>query len=59
MNWEVPTMKSKTSFFNSALAKNMLQRSWPAWLLFFLVLLMALPVRLLQTDWAWGQERLD
>ena len=59
MNWEVPTMKSKTSFFNAALAKNMLQRSWPAWLLFFFVLLMALPVQLLQTDWAWGQERLD
>ena len=59
MSWEVLTMKSRTSFFNGKLAKNMLQRSWPAWLLFFVVLLLELPIYLLQSDWAWGQERLD
>ena len=32
-------MKSKRSFFNAGLAKNMLRRRWPAWLLFAAVML--------------------
>ena len=32
-------MKSKTSCFNPGLAKNMLRRRWPAWLLFAAVML--------------------
>lgn len=59
MNWEVLSMKSKTSCYDPALAKSLLRRSWPMWLLFFLVLLALLPVGILRTDWAWGQERLD
>ena len=31
MSWEVPTMRSKTSFFNPTLFKKNLARFWPLW----------------------------
>ena len=31
MNWEVRTMRSKTSCFNSTLFKKNLSRYWPLW----------------------------
>ncbi len=46
MSWEVPTMKSKTSFFNRGIARNLLRRFWPLWAAWFGVLLLALPVNL-------------
>ena len=53
MNWEVPTMKSKTSFFNRGLSKNLLRRFWPLWVAYFAVLLLSfcfpLPQQLEQT----------
>ena len=33
MNWEVPTMQSKTSLFNGTLFKKNLKRFWPLWAL--------------------------
>ena len=33
-------MKSRTSFFNPAVSKNLLKRFWPLWLAYFLVLLL-------------------
>ncbi len=35
MNWEVPTMKSKISFFNPGLFKSTLRRFWPLWVIHF------------------------
>ena len=48
-------MKSKTSFFNIGLAKNMLRRSWPAWLLFAAVML-SYPIMVLNR---WHEGALD
>ena len=33
-------MKSRTSFFNPAISKNLLKRFWPLWLAYFLILLL-------------------
>ena len=46
MNWEVPTMKSKISFFNRGISRNLLRRFWPLWTSYFGVLLLILPVSL-------------
>lgn len=43
MSWEVPTMTQKNSFFNWAIAKNLLKRSWVLWLAYFAILLLVLP----------------
>ena len=43
-------MRSKTSFFNSGIAKNLLRRCWPLWLGYFGVLLLALPVAVFNLD---------
>ena len=40
MSWEVLTMKSKTSCFNSGIAKNLLRRYWPLWIGYLLILLL-------------------
>ena len=40
MSWEVSIMKSRTSCFNPAIAKNLLRRFWPLWLAYFLLLLL-------------------
>ena len=36
-------MKSKMSFYNTGLGKNLLKRFWPLWLLYFLMLMVELP----------------
>ena len=41
-------MKSKTSFFNRGVAKNLLQRCWPLWTAYFAFLLLILPLMLRQ-----------
>lgn len=41
-------MKSKTSFFNRGVAKNLLQRCWPLWTAYFAFLLLILPLTLRQ-----------
>ena len=48
MSWEVPSMKSKTSFFNRAIAKNLLHRCWPLWAAYLILLLLLLPLMLRQ-----------
>ena len=40
MSWEVSTMRSKTSCFNTGIAKNLLRRSWPIFIVYLLVLLL-------------------
>ena len=44
MSWEVLTMKSKISFFNSGIFKSMLKRFWPMWTAYFVVWFMSLPL---------------
>lgn len=46
MSWEVPSMKSKTSFFNPGVCRNLLRRCWPLWTAWFVLLLFLLPVSL-------------
>ena len=50
MNWEVRTMRSGTSCFNTALWKKNMARFWPIWGLYGLVWIFALPVNLLLTS---------
>ena len=52
-------MKSRTSFFNAPLARNMLQRFWPLWLGFGLTLLALLPVYLTNQILNYGSQTLD
>ena len=47
MNWEVRTMRSVTSYFNSALYRKNLSRFWPIWALYSVIWLFALPLNLL------------
>ena len=42
-------MKSKTSFFNRGIAKNLLHRCWPLWAGYLILLLLILPFMLRQT----------
>ena len=46
MSWEVPSMKSKTSFFNPGVCRNLLRRCWPLWTAWTVLLLFLLPVSL-------------
>ena len=46
MSWEVPSMKSKTSFFDPGVCRNLLRRCWPLWTAWFVLLLFLLPVSL-------------
>ena len=41
-------MKSKTSFFNRGIAKNLLHRCWPLWAGYLILLLLILPFMLRQ-----------
>ena len=43
MNWEVRTMRSVTSCFNSTLYRKNLSRFWPIWALYSVIWLFALP----------------
>ncbi len=60
MSWEVRAMKCARSFFNKTLLKKNVQRFWPLWAL-YLVLLLSMPVELLQQNGmyrSWGGEDL-
>ena len=46
MSWEVWTMKSKVSFFDGGICRDLLRRCWPLWTGYFLLLLFLLPVPL-------------
>ena len=46
MSWEVWTMKSKASFFDGGICRNLLRRCWPLWTGYFVLLLFLLPVPL-------------
>ena len=39
MSWEVRAMKSRISFFNPGVAKNLLRRFWPLWAAYLVLLL--------------------
>ena len=46
-------MRSKTSFFNVGLAKNLLRRSWPFWFCYFALLMLLFPVSLYNVTHDW------
>ena len=55
-------MRSKTSFFNFGLAKNLLRRSWPFWFCYFALLMLLFPVSLYNVTHNWrstGEELTD
>ena len=55
MNWEVPTMKSRTSCFNGGVCRSLLRRFWPLWAGYFVLLLFLLPVQLsTSSTWEFG-----
>ena len=67
MNWEVRTMGSATSFFNSTLYRKTMARFWPLWALYGVVWLFAVPLNLMNgyfqsIRWGWtvseAQEQL-
>ncbi len=43
-------MKSKMSFYNTGVGKNLLKRFWPLWVLYFLLLVVELPLDISGTD---------
>ena len=47
MNWEVRTMRSETSYFNSPLFRKNLTRFWPVWAVYGLILAFILPLQFL------------
>ena len=47
MSWEVRTMRSGTSFFNSTLYRKTMLRFWPLWVAYGLMWLFLLPFNLL------------
>lgn len=54
MSWEVQNMKSKTSYFNMGLCKNLLKRFWPLHLAWLCLLLARLPIQISSypdTEW--------
>ena len=52
MSWEVRTMRSGTSYFNTTLLGKNLARFWPIWGVYALSWLLLLPVGiLLQADY--------
>lgn len=57
MRWEVPTMRSATSFFDKTIARSDLRRHWPAAFVYACVLLVGLPVNLWSSG-AWMPEEM-
>lgn len=49
MNWEVRTMRSGTSCFNSTLYRKTMGRFWPLWVLYALMWALVIPINLLNT----------
>ncbi|MBO5496791.1 MAG: hypothetical protein J5967_05245 [Oscillospiraceae bacterium] len=54
MSWEVRTMKSRISFFDRGVCRNLLKRSWPLWAAYLTVLLLELTVPLSRSRWTGG-----
>ena len=44
MSWEVPGMRSRTWSFNRGIARDLLRRYWLLWAVYFLGLMLLLPV---------------
>ena len=58
MNWEVRTMGSVTSFFNSTLYRKTMARFWPLWVLYGVIWVFAVPLNLMNCYFnalRWGQ----
>jgi len=47
MNWEVRTMRSGTSFFNSTLYRKNMTRFWPIWAVYGVIWAFAMPLQLI------------
>ena len=62
MNWEVRTMRSKTSFFNPTLFWKNVTRFWPVWALYTVIWVIVLPLsalnRLRGGWWSSGFHRI-
>ena len=56
MRWEVRTMASGTSCFNSALYRKTLTRFWPLWTLWGVLWLLLLPLSQLSRYFDWARE---
>ena len=56
MRWEVRTMASGTSCFNSALYRKTLGRFWPLWTLWGVLWLLLLPLSQLSRYFDWVRE---
>ena len=62
MSWEVPSMKSRTSFYNRGFGLNLLRRFWPLWALWLAVLLLAAPLNVagvIRADYYLGTDFLN
>ncbi len=46
MSWEVLTMKSRISFFNWGISKNLLRRCWPLWTSYLALLVLLIPANI-------------
>lgn len=53
MSWEVRTMRSGTSFFNTALFRKTFLRFWPIWALYTAGWTLVLPLRLWADAMRW------
>ena len=58
MSWEVLTMRSRVSFFNRGVSRNLLRRCWPLWIGYFVLLLFTLPVSLAKMT-LWDSQQFD
>ena len=57
MRWEVPTMRSATSFFDKTTARSDLRRHWPIAFIYTCVWLVGLPVNLWSSS-MWMPEEM-
>lgn len=55
MNWEVRTMRSVTSYFNSTLYRKAMSRYWPLWVFFGGIWLFVIPLNLLNLGMNYGR----
>ena len=59
MNWEVRTMRSKTSFFNPTLFGENVTRFWPLWVLYTVIWVIVLPLPALNELRTGGWRYMD
>lgn len=50
MSWEVPDMRSRTWSFNRGIARDLLRRYWLLWAVYFLGLMLLLPVSVMSSS---------